>query len=167
LRIQVEPLTEAAFEAFGRVLGEPGSLPPDIMDEVSNVWLGFSGLMGIGLQAGQNVTFLKIHTRPDFYDKMEKHDTTAEVFIPMEGRSILLVAPWKDTAAPDMRQARAFMMDGAKGVLLHPGTWHAVPYNLTETATYLILVDPTIIEKNDLHVTPVEPDEFDNDSLNQ
>jgi ureidoglycolate lyase len=164
LRITVELLTEAAFEPFGRVLGEPASQPPNIVDAVSTVWLGFSDLMGIGAQAGQAATFLKIHTHPPLYDKMEKHDTSAEAFIPLEGRSILLVAPWQDVDAPDMHQARAFLMDGCQGVLLHPGAWHAVPYNLTDVATYLVLVDPAIIAKNDLHITPVEPVEFILDS---
>ena len=62
---------------------------------------------------------------------------------------------------PDMARARAFLMDGSKGVLLRRGTWHAVPYNLSEVATYLVLVDDAIIEKQDLHITPVEPIEFD------
>jgi ureidoglycolate hydrolase len=53
---------------------------------------------------------------------MEKHETSAEVFAPMEGKSILLVASWKDVERPDMSRARAFLMDGCKGVLLYPGT---------------------------------------------
>ena len=160
MHISVEPLTESSFAAFGRVLGEPANLPPDIVDAVSNVWLGFSDLMGIGFQGGQAVTYLKIHTRPERYNEMEKHDTSAEAFIPLEGQSVLLVAPRQDTAAPDMGRARAFLMDGSRGVLFHAGTWHAVPYNLSEVATYLVLVDPAIIAKGDLHASPVEPVEF-------
>jgi len=165
MHIPVEPLTESAFTAFGRVLGEPASLAPNIVDAVSNVWLGFSDLMGIGLQGELAVTFLKIHTRPERYAEMEKHETSAEAFIPLEGRSILLVAPWQDTAAPDMSRARAFLMDGSRGVLFHAGTWHAVPYNLTDVATYLVLVDPGIIAKGDLHNCPVEPVEFTFETL--
>jgi hypothetical protein len=42
-----------------------------------------------------------------------------------------------------------------------------VPFNLTDVATYLVLVDPAIIEKKDLHVTPVKLVEFYYDSKNQ
>jgi ureidoglycolate hydrolase len=160
MQINVELLTDDAFKEFGRVLGEPRLVPPDIIDEVSNVWLGFSDLMGIGTQPDKQVTYLKITHRPASYDKMEKHETTAEAFIPLEGKSILLVAPWMDKDKPDLSHARAFLMDGSRGVLLHPGTWHAVPFKLTQTATYLVLVDPKIIKNNDLHVTSVEPVEF-------
>ena len=160
MQIKVELLTEDAFKEFGRVLGEPRLVAPDIIDEVSNVWLGFSDLMDIGTQPDKQVTFLKINRPPAFNDKMEKHETSAEAFIPLEGKSILLVAPWTDKDKPDMTHARAFLMDGSRGVLLHPGTWHAVPFKLTEIATYLVLVDPKIIKNDDLHVTPIEPVEF-------
>ena len=49
--------------------------------------------MGIGEKPGRQATFLKIHTRPALYDKMEKHESSAEAFIPLQGQSILLVAP--------------------------------------------------------------------------
>jgi ureidoglycolate lyase len=160
MQIKVEILTQDAFQSFGRVLGEPEDISPTLSDAVSNVWLGFSDLMGIGEKPGQQATFLKIHTRPGLYDKMEKHESSAEVFIPLQGQSILLVAPRKEVDRPVMDQARAFLMDGSKGVLMHAGTWHAVPYTLTDVSTYLVLVDPTIIARNDLHVTLVEPIEF-------
>jgi ureidoglycolate hydrolase len=164
MRIIVEPLTEAAFAEFGHVLGEPASAAPSIRDQVSDVWLGLSDLMGIGSVPGRQITYLKIHTQPPSYDRIEKHETSAEAFIPLEGRSILLVAPANGTGGvdlPDMRRARAFLMDGSRGILMRRGTWHAVPYKLTDVATYLVLVDDAIIAKQDLHVTPVEPIEFD------
>lgn len=163
MRINVERLTEAGFREFGQILGEPAAAPPTIRDQVSDVWLGFGDLMGIGRAPGRHVTFLKIHARPPRYDRVEKHETSAEAFIPLEGQSILLLAPAEamdGDGNPDMTRARAFLMDGADGVLLRRGTWHAVPYNLTDVATYLVLVDDAIIEKNDLHVAHIEPVEF-------
>lgn len=164
MRIRVEPLTEGAIAEFGRILGDSSTDEPTIRDHVSDVWLGFSDLMGIGSVPGRQITYLKIHSRPEKYDKIEKHEISAEALIPLEGESVLLLVPAEavdDEGVPDMSRARAFLMDGSKGVLLRRGTWHAVPYNLTDVATYLVLVDDAIIPKNDLHVTPVEPIEFD------
>jgi ureidoglycolate hydrolase len=168
MRICVEPLTEQAFAECGTVLGEPSGLKPNIQDEVSDVWLGFADLMGIGGVPCRAATYLKIHTRPAVYDKMEKHETSAEAFIPLEGRSVLVVAPPEAVDAqgrPDMTRARAFLMDGSRGILMRPGTWHAVPYKLSEVAPYLVLVDDAIIAKDDLHVNQVEPMEFDFSAL--
>ena len=163
MRIPVEKLTQDAFEAFGKTLGQPATGNPDIVDAVSNVWLSISDLMGIGTTPGNQITFLKILKRPERYDVIEKHDTSAEIFIPLEGQSILLVVPAEAVDAdgqPDMQQARAFLMDGSQAVLLRYSTWHAVPYNLTDVATYLVLVDDAIIEKNDIHKITIEPVEF-------
>ena len=164
MRIRVESLSAGALAEFGRILGEPSTVDPNIRDQVSDVWLGLSDLMGIGSVPGRQITYLKIHTRPAKYEKIEKHETSAEAFIPLEGESVLLLVPADaidSEGRPDMARARAFLMDGSKGVLLRRGTWHAVPYNLSEVATYLVLVDDAIIEKQDLHITPVEPIEFD------
>jgi ureidoglycolate lyase len=164
MRIHVEPLTAEAFAEFGVVLGEPSGVEPAIRDAVSDVWLGFAGLMGIGARPGMACTYLKIHSVPECSDKLEQHQSSAEAFIPLVGQSILWVVPAEalDAAGiPDLARARAFLMDGNRGVLMRPGTWHAVPYKLTDVATYLVLVDETIIARDDLHVTPVEPVEFE------
>lgn len=164
MHITVEPLTEAAFAEFGHVLGEPSATKPNIQDQVSDVWLGVTDLMDIGTVPGRQITYLKILNRPPVYDRIEKHETSAEAFIPLEGKSVLLVVPANGTEGddlPDMRRARAFLMDGSKGILMRRGIWHAVPYKLTEVATSLVLVDDAIIPKQDLHITPVEPIEFD------
>jgi ureidoglycolate hydrolase len=164
MKIRVEQLTETNFAAFGTVLGASDMKRPNLTDAISNVWLGMSDLMGIGASPGRHITFLQIHSKPAKNNKIEKHETSAEAFIPMEGTSILMVVPAEATHSkghPDMSKCRAFLMDGSKGVLIKPGTWHAVPYPLSDEATYVVLVDDAIIAKNDLHVTPVEEVEFD------
>ena len=163
MRIRVEQLTHEAFAPFGRVLGEPAG-QPNIRDEVSDAWIGYTDLMGIGKADGKQVTFLKIHTRPAQFAVLERHLTTAEAFIPLEGRSILVVVAADQLGGdgkPDVTLAKAFLMDGSKGVVFDRGTWHAVPYNLTDIATYLVLVDEGILAKDDIHKVPIEPIEFD------
>ena len=158
MKMKVEELTDQAFAPFGNVLGRPSLEEPTISDEVADVWLGFSDLMGIGASNAKDVTYLKIHSNPDKYNQIERHLTSAEAFIPLEGRSILIVVP---AGEPDMSQCKAFLMDGSKGVLLKKGTWHAVPYLLTEYASYLVLVDDSILEKDDIDKVSTEEVEFD------
>ena len=163
MRVTIEKLTAAVFAEFGAVLGEPADGGPDVTTPVCDCWMGVSDLQGIGSVSGRQITYLKIHTRPKVFDQMEKHETSAEAFIPLDGQSVLLVVPadaMDDQGRPDTTRARAFMMDGSQGILMKPGTWHAVPYPLTDLATYLVLVDDAIIPKNDLHVTAIEPIEI-------
>jgi len=164
MKIKVERLTEKNFAEFGNVLGASEAKKPNIQDEISNVWLGLSDLMGIGSTKANHITFLQIHSKPAKNNKIEKHQTSAEAFIPMQGTSILMVVPAEaanSKGLPDMTRCRAFLMDGSKGVIMKPGTWHTVPYPLTDEATYIVLVDDAIIPKNDIHITQIEEVEFD------
>jgi ureidoglycolate lyase len=164
MKIKVKKLTEKSFAEFGVILGEQKGKKPNIKDALSDVWLGFSDLMGIGSKPGRHITYLKIHSKPKINNKIERHCTTAESFIPLEGRSIIMLVSPENTdknGRPNMKKCKAFLMDGANGILLKPGTWHAVPYPLTKIASYLVLVDDSIIEKNDLNITEIEEVKFD------
>ena len=163
MQIFVEQLTEKAFAEFGRVLSKPAECQPSVTSAISASWLGTSDLMGIGAQPAKQVTFLEIYARPKQFDTVERHVSSAEAFIPLEGFSILLVAPPEATDEldrPDMRRARAFIFDGSRGILMRPGTWHALPYTLTPRCSILVLVDDRILPNNDLHISPVEPIQF-------
>lgn len=164
MKIKVQELTEEAFSPFGTVLGRPESKQPDISDEIAEVWLGFSDLMGIGSVPGKQITYLGIHSRPEKNDKIEKHNTSAEAFIPLDGETILMVVSAEATNAdgtPDMSKCKAFLLDGSKGVLLKKSTWHAVPYLLSDSAGFLVLVDDAIIEKDDINKVSIDEVEFD------
>ena len=163
MKIKVEPLRHEGFEDFGIILGKPEGIAPNISDDISEVWLGMSDLMGIGRNRSKDITFLRIHSKPQKNDKIEKHDTTAEAFIPLKGKSILMMVPAKYTLKnnePDMKKVRAFLMEGDKGVLLKPGTWHTVPVPISDSADYLVLVDESIVEKDDLNIRTIDPIEF-------
>ena len=56
MRIRVESLSAGALAEFGRILGEPSTVDPNIRDQVSDVWLGLSDLMGIGSVPGRQIT---------------------------------------------------------------------------------------------------------------
>jgi ureidoglycolate lyase len=162
MQLLVQPLTQAAFGEFGQVLGEPTGRPT-IADRETNVWLGFADLLGIGAAPGCQATYLKVLCNPVAYDSIEKHETSAEAFIPLEGQSVLMVVPAdavREDGSPDMARVAAFLLDGTKGVLLRRGTWHAVPFSLSPVATFLVLVDDRIIALDDLHKHRIEPVEF-------
>lgn len=160
MKIKVEALTEDSFRAYGKVLGRPDENLPDITDAISNVWLGVSGLMDIGHRGGQSVTYLEIHSRPERYDTIERHLTSAEAFIPLRGESVLVVGPAGEEN-PSADSLRAFYLDGSCGVLFPRGTWHAVPYALSDAVTFLVLVDDVSIRNGDIDKRTVEDMAFD------
>lgn len=60
---------------------------------------------------------------------MESHPGTREIFLPLEGTAVFLLAPPDENRRKvDLDRLRAVYMDGTLGVSLHKGAWHRPPY---------------------------------------
>jgi len=165
MKIKVEKLTEKTFAPYGNILGRTDNRTPDIQDEISDVWLGVSDLMQIGNNGGNPATYLRIHSHPKLYNTVERHLTSAEAFIPLEGKGILLVGPADNTKPLNPNDLRAFYMDGSCGVLFPKGTWHAVPYKMSDILSFLVLVDDVSIKNGDIDKQTIDNVEFDMSGL--
>lgn len=156
--IKVEPLTPEAFAPFGRVLAKPDT-PTEAADRADlDVWFGISDLMGLE-NKNPIITFLEC-TRHDLpVNQIERHNRTPEAFIPLEGESVILVAPISDpqdpNAVPDESELRAFLLDGSAGVFLPRGAWHWAPFPIGESATFLLIFDSDIL--NDIEIREIGP----------
>lgn len=152
--IKVEPLTPQAFEPYGRVLTKPNT-PTEAPERADlDVWIGISDLMGLEEQTPV-IAYLECtrHNLP--LNKIERHNTTAEAFIPLEGESVIVVAPLSDpndpNAQPDESQLKAFLLDGSMGIFLPKGAWHWAPFPVGDKATFLLLFNKDIdIEIRDM-----------------
>lgn len=150
--IRVEPLDPEEFASFGRVLGKPLTATPTAERNDLTVWLGISDLLD--MDAESTVWgYLTIYRHDEPLTTLERHLYTAEAFIPLEGTSVMTVAPPSDTddssAVPDETKIRAFLLDGQAGVFFPPGSWHWAPFAITETATFLLLLDANIMDDID------------------
>ena len=156
--LKIEPLEAKAFEPFGRVLGRPQSEPNATREDL-DAWLGDSDLMGLG-EGNPRIAYLHVRKNTLPLNQLERHCQAAEGFIPLEGRSVILVAPVSDPddpdAVPDEGALRAFLLDGSAGILLPRGSWHWAPFPLTETATFLLLHDRDILEDIQIKNIPVQ-----------
>jgi ureidoglycolate lyase len=154
--IRVEPLTAEAFAPFGRVLGQPSAAAPDAARDDLEAWVNFSDLMGLE-RAEPMWTFLRVrhHTQP--VTRLERHVHAAKAIIPLEGTCVLVAAlgggPDDPGALPDENTLRAFLLDGSAGVLLPRGCWHWVSFAVTETATFMLLMEKAIF--GDIEEQPI------------
>lgn len=161
-KIHAEPLTPSAFEVFGQVLGPQETEPVTnrsffekgfirttdkveaerIADfDVLDYWPGIAALSLDVPKLG----YLRSWSRPLKFSWMERHLKGTQSYIPLGGTwSILPVAPPKDLndqdAIPDVKEIRAFLLDGTRGVNLRVGTWHWTPFPLKENADFIMLV---------------------------
>lgn len=127
--LPLETITPEAFAPFGTVI--------DWSDELEATGQRFHVVMRSEAPTGWRLGVLKVRER--VMERMENHPTTEELFAPIAGQAVIVVAP----AGPfDEGTIRAFLLD--RPVSLKPGTWHDV-FTLSEWATVLIA--------ENLHVT--------------
>jgi ureidoglycolate lyase len=122
-RVQIQPLTAAAFAPFGTVI-DVGNRPPD--------YVGASGTEGwhMAFESGRPlVSLLRTPYQGLQFRTMERHFHVSQAFIPLGGEhaAVAVAPPSADPASvPELAEIRAFLLDGSKGYVLHRGTWHSL-----------------------------------------
>jgi ureidoglycolate lyase len=93
-------------------------------------------------------------------DQIERHVRLTEALIPLEGTSMVPLAPPKDAEDPKakvpLNESVAFLLDGSKGVVMKKGTWHWAPFPITEKATFAVMLGIDTV-KEDLDIRDVKP----------
>jgi ureidoglycolate lyase len=136
--------------------------PADAVRDDLDAWIGFSDLLGLEKMT-PILTYLhcKRHSLP--FNRLERHCQGAEAFIPLEGSSILVAAPVGSpddpNDAPDMNAVKAFLLDGSVGVFLPRGSWHWAPFPISESATFILMMDKGI--EGDIDIREVPPHALD------
>jgi ureidoglycolate lyase len=159
--LQVECLTPEAFAPFGEVIG-PASraavtnrdliarnlvrmdhpVPADRMGafDVLDYWAPVGAISQEPMKFG----FMIPRERPWQVDWFERHLKGTQSFLPLGGQSMIVLAPpnepFDSPGPPRPEDARAFLLDGTRGINLRLGTWHWTPFPVTTGAAFAILV---------------------------
>ena len=124
IRIITLELIQESFELFGRILEPLSKETPKVKKEgFFNFFVVFKEFAK-GWQIGYFEQMIKV------VEELECHPNTPEVFIPLSGETILLVA-----VAPE-KEICAFKLD--KPIVLNRGIWHGV-VSLSESSEILII----------------------------
>jgi ureidoglycolate lyase len=119
MQLTAQPITEAAFAAFGQILtlpAEPGRV--DYSAFAENLRPAGAGLcFRTSLTAPST---LPLKTRV-----MERHAFSSQAFLPVDvARYVVMVAPDAADGGPDLDGARLFLVDGRTGINYRAGVWH-------------------------------------------
>ncbi|UPY38238.1 ureidoglycolate lyase [Sediminicoccus sp. KRV36] len=131
--LRLEPLTAEAFRPFGDVmdppaLGERPALGASVVarDGASTPTLAFNHAAPVAL--------------PLLATQMERHNRSAQCFVPMDvSRWVVMVAPDRG-GAPDIAGLRGFLVRGDQAVNYHLGSWHHPLRVLDRPARFAILM---------------------------
>lgn len=119
MEIVPQPLTQAAFAAFGDVIDVPTEAGRKYYEDA---------LGNLRPEAKPSLSLsLKPETpdRPLRADMLERHEFSSQTFVPIDvARWLIVVAPHAAAGGPDASQVRAFIATGRQGVTYKPNTWH-------------------------------------------
>ena len=124
MTIFAEPLTDAAFAAFGDVLAAGSSNPKMINQGKCKRYHNLANLDLSDGHAGISIFSAEPRTLPYMLDLMERHPDGAQTFIPMSEHPFLVIVASDSGDAPV--NIRAFVSNGAQGINFHRNTWHGV-----------------------------------------
>jgi ureidoglycolate lyase len=132
--LRAEPLTSAAFLAFGEVIECP-AIPGRTYFEDALANLRPEARPSISLTVKAPLAALPLRSTT-----MERHEFSSQSFIPQEGgRWLAIVAPHAASGGPDMARARAFLCGPNQGVTYGADVWHH-PFTVLDREARFVIV---------------------------
>ncbi len=136
----IQPLTAAAFAAFGEVI-EAGETPTFTINDGQAQRFHDLATVDISTGGGHPLVSIVRSEPTDFpltVCKIERHPLGSQAFIPLgEYPFLIIVAP---TGADDLPGALcAFLSNGRQGVNYKPGVWHHPLITLNQTTDFLVI----------------------------
>jgi ureidoglycolate lyase len=139
-RLQVTPLTRAAFAPFGDVIETQGSQHYAINKGST---IRFHDLARIDVTEGVGHALLSIFRAaplpsPIEIKLLERHPLGSQAFIPLAERRFLVVVA-DPVANPGSQHLHAFVSNGRQGVNYHRNTWHHFALALDQVTDFLVV----------------------------
>jgi ureidoglycolate lyase len=132
--IIAEPITAEAFAPFGALLAAPQNFGRNYYDAaMSNA--------RPDARASISVALVEPVKSPLDAVQMERHKFSSQSFLPMDGaRYFAIVAPHGADGGPDTALARAFLVEGGRGITFRADVWHHPMAALDRPSTFGIMM---------------------------
>jgi ureidoglycolate lyase len=136
--IAPQPLTKAAFDAFGDVIETSGAEAVEINQGFARRFNHLAGIDVTDDRAAGNVSLFEAspRARPIEIRLMERHPLGSQLFMPLQDK------PWLVLVCDDPRQPdsyRAFTATGRQGVNYARNVWHHPLLVLTEGERFIVV----------------------------
>ncbi len=141
IQITPQPLTAAAFAAFGDVLEVGGDFR--LINEGlcqrfhDRARLDFGAETNPAGRAGISIFDATPRALPYSFDLVERHPDGSQAFVPMSGQPFLVIVAPDSAGKPG--EPLAFLTNGAQAINLHRGTWHGVLTPLAAPGLFAVI----------------------------
>ena len=134
VQFQTSELTQELFRPYGRILEPEDKEAPEVSEPgVFDFYVTFK-------ESSQDWQIGYLKQTGKIIDKLECHPNTAEVFSPISGSVVLILA----TDPDNENTMRVFKLE--KPIVLNRGVWHGV-ISLSEKSEMLIVESPDVIDE--------------------
>ncbi|RZF49900.1 ureidoglycolate lyase [Acinetobacter halotolerans] len=141
--IQIQPLTQDSFSAFGDVLEKENHDFFSINQGLTERYhaLSLAQVSGENAVVGMSIFHNLCATEVPFkIDMLERHPCGSQSFIPLQQQKfIIIVALPLDHSQPDEQQIFAFLSNGKQGITYHQGVWHHPLITLEAESGFLVV----------------------------
>lgn len=138
-RIIIEPLTAAAFAAFGQVIEIEGAHHYPINGGMTERYHDLARVELGGVHARPLISIFrgKPYDLPLTLKMMERHPLGSQAFYPLSDKPFLVIVANDLSGTPD--KPRAFLTGPGQGVNIAMNTWHGVLTPLEAEADFLVV----------------------------
>ena len=141
--IQIQPLTQESFSAFGDVIEKENHDFFAINQGLTQRYhaLSVAQITGDHVAVGMSIFHNLCATEIPFkIDILERHPYGSQSFIPLQQQKfIIIVALPLNHLQPDEQQIFAFLSNGKQGVTYHQGVWHHPLITLEAESDFLVV----------------------------
>jgi ureidoglycolate lyase len=151
-RLPIKDLAAEAFAPYGAIIGPETADSPNLNRAPGNLgYLWIQRALEFPRQA--YVGSLRYYYRATRCEFIQKHPESTVVLIPLGNHpSVIFVALDDSEGLPDLETARAFLLEGGQGVVLHLGVWVRYAFPLGPFADFAYVtqrVDPSTANTTD------------------
>ena len=139
--LEIEPLEQITFEAFGNVIALPhnGGRIINGGTAIRHDRIARLELTANGGQPVLDIFHVKPVSLPFECQMLERHPISSQAFVPIGECQFLVVVAPAEGDSPDASLSRAFITNGRQGVNYHPGVWHHPILALGEETDFVMI----------------------------
>ena len=149
--VKAKVLTQQAYENYGVLIERDTSIKADVEREYLNYW---GDVYDPKFDSGSTTGYLEMFRQDFLVNQLERHVTGPEIFIPVEGVSVMAFAPAGDNndkgAEPDPEKIEVFIVDGSQGIVIERGVWHFPPLPITAVMRFMLVVPKNVGDDLDI-----------------
>ena len=148
-KIKAVALTSENFKEYGQILSMSKGEPMADNEEFA-YW---GKITELAMTEKVSTGFLVCQKREGLVKNLERHTTTPEIMVALEGDSLVCMAkPESIVGADRIERIQVFHVRQGQAFVMHTGTWHWIPFPVDSEESKFLIIFASGTENADLEI---------------